>query len=514
MLRTSTTVSVIVFLILLAFKPVYSKVLYVDINNGSDDVTYQQNSESNPWLTIGRAMWGNTFRSSGNPAEAAQPGDTVIIAPGTYHQDQETSERFDPVLEPINNGVNGNPITFRAAFPASTCAPSNRTIITTNTNQQFGEPVIGSNGGAYLIFDGFYINERNVTLRNSLECFTVSANDANNISFVNMQIYSRDVAADLGYSSSTNHAAIYIEDSHNVTVSNCKLHGGFGSHHNISAILTYGTYNSSFYNNEIYDWYLAIHYKGDYNSPLQQGNNSAYYNLIHRIQQGFHFGIVVGTRGETEIYQNVITNSLSGSGGAAFVSRSYNSTSPSGIAIVNNTVNNMGDSIYGGGFYLKDGIGHADWRVYNNIITNSVNGIDAQERSNLPLSQFTFDYNYWADLSNTHLRINYSNQGFSYYQSVVGQGPNDNNSFDINYVNASENDLRISGSIPTGIDILDLDNDGQSNDQIAAGAYINDNVAIGNIADTGSGSDIIVDDPQENIPSIPGGLQIILSYID
>jgi len=90
-----------------------AKNLYVNGATGSDAVTYANNDVNNPWATIGRAAWGNANRATPNASEAAQAGDVVLVGAGTYLT-TGTSIRYDPVLNPVNSGSAGNPITFRA----------------------------------------------------------------------------------------------------------------------------------------------------------------------------------------------------------------------------------------------------------------------------------------------------------------------------------------------------------------------------------------------------------------
>jgi hypothetical protein len=61
-----------------------AKTLYVDGATGDDSVTWAQNGPSNPWRTLTRATWGSTNPNARVAAQAAQAGDTVIIAAGTY----------------------------------------------------------------------------------------------------------------------------------------------------------------------------------------------------------------------------------------------------------------------------------------------------------------------------------------------------------------------------------------------------------------------------------------------
>src|SRR5690606_5256223 len=91
-----------------------AKELYVDVSNGDDAISYADNNASNPWSSLGRAVWGSMNRGNPNSSQAAQAGDVVIVRAGTYSTNQGTGERYDPIYNPVNNGRSGTPITIRA----------------------------------------------------------------------------------------------------------------------------------------------------------------------------------------------------------------------------------------------------------------------------------------------------------------------------------------------------------------------------------------------------------------
>ncbi len=85
-----------------------AKTLYVNGATGNDSTTYASNDANNPWQTIARAAWGSTNYLSPNPGQAAQEGDTVLIAAGTYWEKgftvAEGAWRFSVSLNPANSG--------------------------------------------------------------------------------------------------------------------------------------------------------------------------------------------------------------------------------------------------------------------------------------------------------------------------------------------------------------------------------------------------------------------------
>lgn len=96
--------------------------LYVDVNSAAcDDTRLKINNDStHPWCSIGRAMWGSTTRSSPVAAQAADAGDVVNVAGGSYTQYNALNCsptigncRFTVMYEAVNNGSSGAPIEVK-----------------------------------------------------------------------------------------------------------------------------------------------------------------------------------------------------------------------------------------------------------------------------------------------------------------------------------------------------------------------------------------------------------------
>ncbi len=114
------------------------QTLYVNSSTGNDAVSKASNSASTPWRSIGRAAWGSTNRSSPNAGEAANAGDTVLIAGGTYTTSVAVNDRWGIVYNPANSGQVDRYITFTCVGDCVLGAP--------NANA----PVIGSDGKNYI----------------------------------------------------------------------------------------------------------------------------------------------------------------------------------------------------------------------------------------------------------------------------------------------------------------------------------------------------------------------------
>lgn len=109
--------------------------LYVDFSIGSNSWTRAQNSEAQPWLTVGRA------------ADLIQAGDTCFIKGNghTYLEPSRAGKNWNiPNLNPINSGTALNPIRFQP-YPGHAVRIDNATG---------GGPVIGTTRD-YVIWEGF-----------------------------------------------------------------------------------------------------------------------------------------------------------------------------------------------------------------------------------------------------------------------------------------------------------------------------------------------------------------------
>lgn len=449
-----------------------AKTLYVDQAIGNDSVTYEANSSSNPWRTIGRAAWGSTNRAAPNQSQAAQAGDIVIVKPGTYNAAAASGERYIPAYNPANSGTAGNPIIFRAEG----------TVYLQSTNGN--GPVMGSFGRHYIIWDGFYVDEEYVN--------TVSDTGptgiwwANNCQIINCTIK--------GYArwSADNHNAIRIEGTRNAIVRNNRIYNVYwtsGSHSNCAAIMTYFSEDLLIEHNEIYNSICGIFLKGAGQDP-QNRRQTVRYNLIHNVSIGMRIHRVW----DSNIYQNVIRN-ISGD---AIQFIGFPDPSPRNIKIVNNT-------IYGAGLgmYLAFGADQTGNFVHNNIISNmsghviNANEVSLANISNKGLMQFEHNV-YFA--FNRHSIIGSTNYTFSSWQTATGQdmvSPASLNT-DPLFVNPTVGDFRLQPNSPArnlGRDILNLTGGGTSA-TIPAGAYITGNEVIGRNVST------------SNAPAPPTGLGI------
>ena len=267
---------------------VEAKTLYVDGTTGNDTITYNSNSSSTPWRTIGRAAWGSTNRNAPNTTEAAQAGDTVIVASGTYST-VGTDDRFGVAYLPANSGTSGNPITFQAQG----------TVVLTLSSSR--GPVIGANARNYITWKGFTINEANAPTHadtGSVVFLSSTGSSAENLIL--------NGNGDPGYGD--NHPGIRIEHSVNIALRNNIIQNyrtSVVNQVNGAGIQVYNSKGLTIEHNEIYNcgsgiFLKAIGFVGDVATPSEYSDmqDVVRYNLIHDVAHGLvhhrHFHAEIG----------------------------------------------------------------------------------------------------------------------------------------------------------------------------------------------------------------------------
>lgn len=503
----NTFFSIVVFFSSLPFSQ--AKILYVNGASGNDSVTYESNSQSNPWRSIGRAAWGTVTRptlypavSSGNPTlvlEAARAGDTVMISSGTYST-VGTGGRHEVAYNPINSGQLGNPIIFQA---------QGSVILSYSSG---AGPMIGSAYGRnYITWRGFTINE--ATARSVADTGPVVVAGSTGVSIEDCDI---DGNGDPGYGD--NHAGIRVDHSQRVRIVNNRIRNFRTSGVNLvngAAIQTYESKGFVIEHNEIYNSGSGIFFKQigcDYDSAGRRGpvyldssgnivpfinaysdmDDIIRYNLIY----DSNYGIVQHRHFHTSssiyflVYQNIIRNCGSGITMWAFtymINGIAVGDGPSNGRFINNTIENCSN-----GIYIKAGDLRSDANqlVQNNLITNSTSYVIANEGAsglNFLSGKLILDRNWYYNNSN-FLSDNYVNRSFSSYRTSY---PNQ----DVNSSNAviqTSSSAQTSGRAIHGIG-------GSNGTPIPVGAYITGLEVIGR---TTLLSNIL-------IPRAPSGLRIL-----
>lgn len=472
------------YLYLVISPVVWAANLYVN-NSGSptcsNATVKSSNNASNPWCDVIRAVRGSTTHASPSASEAATAGDTVYITAGTYNTSSgpASSPLTGVILNAVNDGTLGSPITFQAVGTV------------TLTHNVAANPLIGSNGRDYIWWRGaFYINEANAATTadtGAVVFFQATGGGVDGIE-VNGN----------GGTVPDNHTGVRLQSSDGVTVKNARIHNITNtvvSSINASCVQFYDAYGVVVEHNELYDCGTGIFVK-EQDSGSLTGTVFLRFNYIHDVTRGgIMLNNIISTTPAYHIYQNIIKTGASADGGFLFWQ-----VPPNGRAFRADVVNNTFYGNNNGCFHFgaADPVAGDANRVYNNICASSDAGIYSDVSTVSDLSATTavaFEHNVYY--SNTNVaRLSGTTYTLATWKSGSGQdgvAPAAGSS-DPLFVNGGGSfllatDFKLQGSSPyltQGVDILDLDGDSSTSDNIPAGAYITGNEQIGIESTVGS----------------------------
>lgn len=436
-----------------------AKTLYVN-NSGSpacsDATTYTANSATSPWCTIGRAAWGSTNRAAQNASQAAQAGDVVSIAAGTYVTTSNVTAcggvRWEVALNPANSGTAASPITFRGNG---------------NVNIYLGAghagPTIGANSRNYIVWDNVRIDEQVAQGVSCSDTGPVVFFMSNGSKIINSYIRATN------RSWGDNYSAIRTEYVTGLQIANNEIRdvaGNMGE--NNAAWLMYDTADSVFENNYVYNCTTGIYVKGDHTAAPVQQNITIRYNWF---ENNSDFGIFLLAGFNTRIYQNVIK-------GSRFGIRHFPSSSSNSV-IANNVF--VATTNQGGG-YSAFAQTPVNTRVFNNIFVGPWG--EAINLGDLgTVSGHSFQHNVYSGYStfgSVTSTISFATWQSTYAQDTVSPAGVSQNP---NFVSTSyPGGYKLSAGSPAlsrGIDILDLNSNSSTADAIPAGAYITGTEVIG-----------------------------------
>lgn len=376
----------------LLFSVCEAKTLYVDIGDGScsDSTTYANNTSSAPWCNVYRAAWGSTSYGSQNTSEAAQAGDTVIVAPGTYPV-ASNSSKYIPVLTPANSGTAGNLITFRAEYPAASSDSGNWSELTFSSGSG---AMAGAYQREYIVWDGFRIDEASAPSTSDTGQFVYW--DSDNSRVTNMSLEGSDPLA-----RDDNFCGIRVEESTLITVDNNHIYNYTTSNNHGAGVLGYSAQNITVRNNLIENINDGIHAKGTVN--LDQRDWSIYKNWIETVDNG----IILGDSDGSSVYQNIIIGNVD----AGIRIISFSSGTPSDLTIYNNTIYDGARGFFN---YVGDGQSHPveDNVIRDNIVSNVDYGtrVEVTTTSDFYYStgKYLFSYNFYDDITTAVARDDYS----------------------------------------------------------------------------------------------------------
>lgn len=249
---------------------------------------------------------------------------------------------------------------------------------------------------------------------------------------------------------------------------------------NDACFTAYDSYDILIEHNECSDAITGFFIKGDHvdADPLQ--SFTVRYNHIHDVQNAIQFGGNTGNAACSNaslVYQNLIVNAALG--GVIFIG--YDSTTPACVIVSNNTMINIGSTTEAGGILLRPGYdGYRGLRFHNNLVTGSASGVSAWDSAfDSTDADTTFSHNNYFG-NTTVAYVQYNGHTLTQWRSNFGKDLTGTITLDPQYLGAS--DYRLANTSPlinAGLDVLDLDNDGNTSDVITIGAYITGNEVIG-----------------------------------
>lgn len=421
-----------------------AKMLYVDSTTGNDATSYANNSGNNPWRTIGRAAWGSTNYAAPNGSQAAQAGDVVLIAAGTYWEGGNTGgDRFTVSLNPANSGTPGNPITFRGDGTVHV-----RLLVT------YRGAMIGCASRNYIVWDHFVIDDYYGGSRS--DTGPVVFYLSHHCELINSEVIAHRGSYYHGYPVfDANYRGVSLEPAYFTTIRNNRIHGFTGAS---GGIMAYDSDDSLIEHNEVYNSKICIYLKGMH-VGYTMARNVIRFNYVHDCNRG----IQTESAQDTLIYQNLVVNSSQSGLYAGALG------GPTRSRFINNTVYG---SIEGGASMV--GTHMRDVEFLNNIFNNANAAYFSWNVDNPGLHSFSADRNLYYNHAR-HADYTGGPVSFSTMQRTYGKDANSINGRNPLFVNAAAGNFRLqSGSpaLPLGRDVLDLNNNGNTVDTIPAGAYI------------------------------------------
>jgi hypothetical protein len=456
-----------------------ARTLYVNPVTGNDATTYAENSTEKPWATLGRAAWGSAKRESPNRSEAAQAGDMVIVAAGTY-SGPGTDRNSEILFNPVNSGTREAPITFQA---------QGQVVVTLTSSRG---PIIGAYGRDYIAWKGFTVRE----LDHRPDMGPVVLVQTTGSVIEDSTIVSSGMSR-----FGDNHPGVTVRNTRQVTVRNNKISGFhtrsardpqctpptcFGVNlANGSGIQTYASDGFVFEHNDISDSGSGIHIKGGpWGGPPQRRITEAGIIRFNRITNT-RTGIAVnaGWPGTASapllIYQNIISNSTE-IGYRLWPFDGSVNNDPQHVKFVNNIIDGAPQCVYVSGTLIASA-SHTFW---NNIVGNCGNHTLYFEGDDANASKDRIDFRHnayfgfrrFAQVGGGDQDLSGWQRGFS--QDVAKPGSQSTNP---GYVNAAGGDFRAKGNTlrEAGVDYLDLDRDGSTTDAVPLGPFVIGNETIG-----------------------------------
>lgn len=339
--------------------------LYVDASTGNDSNTRAQvlaGYGSVKWQTIGRAVWGQTTRTTTPNTEAAQAGDTVYIAGGaslgspvTYSTSENVYDTSTPVWNPVNSGTSGSPITFVAVGYVKLASPA------------ANSPTVGSLNKNYISWYANRATGRFIMVCDGLDTGAattgIPSNDTKAAGYCNPRpdtgpvilaatgcsVEGFDIDGGVQVDYLDNYPGIRFASAQSCTARNCHIVNFRNSIDTVNGtgIQVYDSYNCTIEHNTIEDSGSGIIAKNAPTLTVTMGLNTIRYNRVKNCHVVFEASYVT-TGGSTILrsdwYQNIGSGAkhnwrTPGNRGAVldrvYNNTFYNTTDPAGASAIN-----------------------------------------------------------------------------------------------------------------------------------------------------------------------------------
>jgi hypothetical protein len=464
----------------MAALPALAKDLFVDRVRGNDAVKYADNSSAKPWASIGRAAWGSDDRGDPDASQAARAGDVVLVAAGTYPVDG-TDSRNVPAYNPVNEGSPGKPIIFRA-----------QGLVKLTLSSSIGT-VFGSFDRDHIIWDGFTVHENTAPSHPDTGAVTIWACDG--CAILNSHINGGGDAR----GRQDNHTGIRIEGAKNIVIRGNRIENVYTAHNTLNGagIQTYDAGFVTIEYNDISKSGSGIFLKGN-DDPRWLGSFDIRFNRIHDIGEmrgGYPAGAALALlinpsppEHPVRIYQNVIERGTQCVRLWALDPRSR-VAGMLNVRLFNNTFAGCETGMTINNPIISD----ARHVIWNNIFTKLERAVffTLADTANLSEDRIDIEHNLYFEypaeqfaLIDTEgnnpgmYSLNSWRRAFRQHDNVAPVSMNK----DPKFVDGAAGDYRLkpdSAALKLGVDMLDLDKDGDRTEIIPAGAYITGNEKIG-----------------------------------
>lgn len=455
------------------------RTLYV-APTGNDATSYANNSPTSPWRTLRRATFGGDTWDLGNPAQAVQPGDRVLVAAGTYDVDGSNA-RTTPAFLSINSGTAQAPIIFEAQGQ-----------VVVQLRSGVG-PVIGCYRRDYLTWRGFTVRETTA--------FPSTPDTGPVVFFLSRGcvLEGSDVDGNgTGHGQMDNHPAIRIEASDETILRGNRVHNNYtvANVFNGACIQTYSSQGFVIERNWLHDCGAGVFVKGGPFTAAITRSSFIRRNLITntgevRLGQtiggclAFHAGAPYSPTAPLIVTQNVMRNC----GQYPVRFWSFDGTNPlnnpSNIWFVNNTITGTAEStIHVSGNGSGQMLPNSGLHVWNNVLAaTSQYGIAfGATVANLTKANFDVEHNVYFGATSMATEWSGTNFTLAAWRSMFGQDVAAPQSIVADPAFVSPTDVHLQASSPArglGVDVLDLDGDSNTTELIPAGAYVSGTELIG-----------------------------------